>query len=58
LTVAGIATLLTNALPIAAGTVLLHEPVPTGVLGVLRILAFATVTAGAIILARPEPGHL
>jgi hypothetical protein len=26
LTVAGIATLLTNAVPIAAGTVLLHEP--------------------------------
>jgi hypothetical protein len=55
LTVAGIATLLTNAVPIAAGTVLLHEPVPTGVLGVLRVLAFATVTAGAILLARPEP---
>lgn len=55
LTVAGIATLLTNAVPIAAGTVLLHEPVPTGALGVLRVLAFATVTAGAILLARPEP---
>jgi hypothetical protein len=54
LTVAGIATLLTNALPIAAGTVVLHEPVPTGALGVIRILAFATVTAGAILLARPE----
>jgi drug/metabolite transporter (DMT)-like permease len=56
LTVAGIATLLTNALPIAAGTVLLHESVPTGVLGAIRILAFATVTAGAILLARPERG--
>jgi drug/metabolite transporter (DMT)-like permease len=55
LTVAGIATLLTNALPIAAGTVLLHEPLPSGALGVIRILAFATVTAGAILLARPEP---
>jgi hypothetical protein len=55
LTVAGIATLLTNAVPIAAGTVLLHEPLPTGALGVLRVLAFATVTAGAIFLARPEP---
>jgi hypothetical protein len=55
LTVAGIATLLTNAVPIAAGTVLLHEPIPTGALGVLRVLAFATVTAGAILLARPEP---
>jgi hypothetical protein len=54
LTVAGIATLLTNALPIAAGTLLLHEPVPSGALGVLRVLAFATITAGAILLARPE----
>jgi hypothetical protein len=54
LTVAGIATLLTNAVPIAAGTVLLHESIPTGALGVLRVLAFATVTAGAIFLARPE----
>jgi hypothetical protein len=53
LAVAGIATLLTNALPIAAGTVLLDEAVPTGALGVLRVLAFATVVAGAILLARP-----
>jgi hypothetical protein len=53
LTVAGIATLLTNALPIAAGSVILGEPVPSGVLGALRILAFAAVTAGAILLARP-----
>jgi drug/metabolite transporter (DMT)-like permease len=52
LTVAGIATLLANAVPIAAGTVLLNEPVPTGPLGVIRILAFATVTAGAILLAQ------
>ena len=57
LTVAGIATLLTNAVPIAAGTVLLHEPVPTGARGVLRVLAFAAVTAGAILLARPEPAR-
>ena len=57
LTVAGIATLLTNAVPIAAGTVLLHEPVPGGALGALRILAFAAVTAGAIVLARPEPAR-
>ena len=41
LSVAGVATLLTNALPIAAGTVLLHEGIPTGALGVLRVLAFA-----------------
>ena len=56
LTVAGIATLLTNALPIAAGSVVLGEPVPSGALGALRILAFAAVTAGAIMLARPGRG--
>ncbi|HEV3283051.1 MAG TPA: hypothetical protein VG010_02505 [Solirubrobacteraceae bacterium] len=54
LTIAGIATLLTNALPIAAGPVLLDETPPGGVLGVLRILAFATVIAGAVLLARPD----
>jgi hypothetical protein len=56
LSVAGVATLLTNALPIAAGTVLLHEGVPSGALGALRILAFTTVVAGAILLARPQAG--
>jgi hypothetical protein len=54
LTVAGVATLLTNAVPIAAGTVVLNEPIPSGVLGALRILAFAAVTAGAILLATPD----
>jgi drug/metabolite transporter (DMT)-like permease len=54
LTIAGIATLLTNALPIAAGPVLLHETLPGGVAGVLRVLAFATVIAGAVLLARPQ----
>jgi hypothetical protein len=53
LTVAGLATLLTNAVPIAAGTIVLHEPVPGGVLGGLRVLAFAAVTVGAVLLARP-----
>jgi drug/metabolite transporter (DMT)-like permease len=54
LTVAGLATLLTNAVPIAAGTIVLHEQVPSGVLGALRVLAFAAVTAGAVLLARPQ----
>ena len=54
LTVAGVATLLTNALPIAAGTVVLGEPVPGGALGPLRLFAFVAVTAGAVLLARPE----
>lgn len=54
LTVAGIATLLTNALPIAAGSVVLDEPVPSGALGGLRLLAFVAVTVGAVLLTRPE----
>jgi hypothetical protein len=54
LTVAGLATLLTNALPIAAGSVVLGEPVPSGVYGGLRIVAFAAVTIGAILLAQPD----
>jgi hypothetical protein len=37
LTVAGLATLLTNALPIAAGTIVLAEPVPSGAFGALRV---------------------
>jgi hypothetical protein len=53
LAVAGLATLLTNALPIAAGTVILDEPVPSGVFGGVRILAFAAVTVGGLLLARP-----
>jgi hypothetical protein len=53
LTVAGLATLLTNAVPIAAGTVVLDEPVPSGAYGGVRVLAFAAVTVGAFLLARP-----
>ena len=51
----GLATLLTNALPIAAGTLLFHELLPGGVLGGCRIVAFALVTAGAAMLARGGP---
>jgi hypothetical protein len=60
LTVAGLATLLTNALPIAAGTVVLGEPVPSGAYGAIRIVAFGGVTLGAILLARPDrsPGQI
>jgi hypothetical protein len=53
LTVADLATLLTNLLPILAGTIVLEEPVPSGALGVLRVLAFVAVTVGAVLLARP-----
>jgi hypothetical protein len=54
LSIAGVATLLTTALPIAAGSVLLHETPPHGAQGVLRIVAFAAVVAGAILLGRPR----
>ena len=51
LTTAGLSTLLTNALPIAAGMVLFHEPLPSGWIGAVRIAAFAAVVAGAVLLA-------
>jgi hypothetical protein len=54
LTVAGVATLFTNALPILAGTIVLGEPVPSGALGVARVLAFVAVTVGAVLLATPD----
>ena len=54
LTVAGLATLSTNALPILAGTIVLHESVPSGALGAARILAFVAVTVGAVLLAAPD----
>ncbi len=51
LTTAGLSTLLTNALPIAAGMVLFHEPFPAGWIGAVRGAAFAAVIAGAVLLA-------
>ena len=57
LATAGLATLFTNALPIAAGTTLYGEGL--GSLPVVRVLAFACTVAGAALLARPgeaEPG--
>jgi hypothetical protein len=55
LATAGVATLFTNALPIAAGTSIFHEGLPAGVLGAVRVAAFAAVVAGATSLARAEP---
>ena len=55
LTVAGLATLCANAIPIAAGTVVLHESVPAGALGAARVLAYVAVTVGAILLAGHDP---
>lgn len=55
LTTAGVATLLTNALPIIAGTTLYDEPFPNGELGVLRGIAFALLIFGGALLSRPKP---
>ena len=59
LTVAGLATLLANALPIVAAATALGEPVPSGPLGGLRAFGFVAVSAGAFLLAqtrRPRYG--
>ncbi len=47
---AGIATLVTNAVPIAAGFVLFSEALPPGARGGLQIAAFASIVAGAALL--------
>jgi hypothetical protein len=54
---AGTASLLTNALPIAAGLALFHEHLPGGALGVLRVVGFALVVAAAAVLARSREAH-
>ena len=50
LTAAGIATLVTNAVPIAAGFVLFDESLPPGARGALQIAAFASIVASAALL--------
>jgi hypothetical protein len=47
----GVSTLLTNALPIAAGLVVYGETLPGGALGVVRAVAFVLVVVGAGALA-------
>jgi enterochelin esterase-like enzyme len=53
LTTAGLATLWTNSLPIAAGMFVFGDPLPGGALGVARVAAFAAVVVGAALLTRP-----
>ncbi|HZR96025.1 MAG TPA: hypothetical protein VFA56_10040 [Gaiellaceae bacterium] len=54
---AGLAVLWTNALPIAAGTVIFAEGLPPGWRAPVRAAAFALVVAGAVaISAEREPG--
>jgi hypothetical protein len=57
LATAGIATLLTNALPIVAGMTIFGEPLPGGWLGAVRIAAFATVVVGAFFLGERKHGQ-
>ena len=52
LATAGMATLWTNALPIAAGMILFGEPLPGGGLGVVRVAAFVAVLLCAFLLSR------
>ena len=57
LTTAGLATLLTNALPIVAGMIVFGEPLPAGWVGAVRVIAFAAVVAGAVLLAARSEGR-
>lgn len=54
LATAGTATLLTNALPIAAGVFLFNEHLPGGMLGAVRAAGFGLVVVSAAVLARPD----
>jgi drug/metabolite transporter (DMT)-like permease len=53
-TAAGIATLTTNAVPIVAGVLLLHESLPGGASRAFQIAGFALVVAGAVLLTDPR----
>jgi hypothetical protein len=57
LVTAGIATLLTNALPIVAGMTIFGEPLPEGWLGAVRIAAFACVVVAAFLLGERKHGQ-
>jgi len=52
LTAAGLATLATNAVPIAAGFVVFGEQLPHGAKGTLQLGAFASLVVSAVLLAR------
>ena len=54
LTAAGTATMVTNAVPIAAGFVLFGEALPHGARAFLQVAAFASLVLSATALGRPE----
>ena len=56
LTGAGLATLATNAVPIAAGFVVFGEELPGGARGALQLAAFSSLVLAAVLLTRaPRP---
>ena len=57
LTAAGMATMVTNAVPIAAGFVLFGETLPSGAPAVAQVAAFSCLVASAVALGhRQAPG--
>lgn len=57
LTSAGMATLATNAVPIAAGFVVFGETLPPGIRGALQLAGFAAIVVSAIALGDPNRGR-
>lgn len=54
LTAAGLATMATNAVPIAAGFVLFGETLPHGTRAILQVAAFACLVASAVTLGHQQ----
>ena len=54
MTAAGMATMATNAVPIAAGFVLFGETLPHGTRAVLQVAAFACLVVSAVALGRQQ----
>ena len=54
LTAAGMATMATNAVPIAAGFVLFGETLPRGTRAILQVAAFACLVMSAVALGRQQ----
>ena len=48
---AGSSTLVNNLIPIVGGIFVFHEPIPPGLAGVARVVSFAAVVVGAVLLA-------
>ncbi len=57
LATAGLASVLNNGLPIAAGLTIFGEPPGRGATGALRLCAFVAVVVGAALLARGRDAH-